>query len=1291
MFVSQSFRRFHVFHACSPLAVLIAGMGAAIPCVAQAQQIGEQAEDGLLFRAPLDEDFDATVAGGEAEPNFRSGVSIVDDGAIGGAGRWSEGGYVTWQAPGNMYAQRGTLSFFWRSHTPVGEAPFVIFRASAGDHSSWDMAFLRIDWNGNGFDAFVTDANLSRVRVSWEIPSPPAADAWHHIAFAWDEAEGVRLFWDGQQVAAKEQEADLDMELDQLGLAGRVIAPHQVQSRYNFMRGSDLDDIRVYDRMLDTAAIARLAARNEPVLPAKPAGDTVRSAWLHRFGWNKGMPPVLGEGTTAVRKIEFADAKDLKQWMWKGVDGIAETTWPGVYNRSQLPGRDDYFQLPDWNVYVEGGKTYELTLPDDESFNRVEIRGAAYGALEWSPDGEGGWEKLANRPKGIVRSVTQTSRKTGGVLRFTNEMQEQPIQEIWAYDIGKAEVPVGTFELSYTVNAAAAPDLGALEPLNNFIAGRYPAAERATVVALPTSGVRTAVGAGSAGDSGAASRSADTLPLVHVLIPSNFGAAPADRPLARAWNYGWENARDGLDGIAIELPPIDAKPGRDGLIPLDIRVKDPIWPQRDMIDLQVSVRPGEARTLWLDLRDRILTGDSLYMTVASAAGDFGAQSLDGMVVRMVFKDREEAKVEHVADRFNQVKDNWGFLVEEHTASKRANLYQRLHADISDLLRVDPDHLEGRRYWADISYSQDQLPPFVQPEPPAGVPLWAFRQLEDLKLTREFVNWWIDNRQVAYGDFGGGISDDTDLTQQWPGLALMGVDPDKINASLIALADAAHRNGMFANGLSYITTDELHVYEEGINTDAERLYLNWGEPKAVERMMATVRGLTDVIRVNPAGHMHFSSSWYGGREIYRDEPWAWQKPYAFVVMHTPILLGLFNADPTSRGLVTGIVDGLLAHGTQGEDGLWTFPNEINFDSDIERVGDGGGASLPMQSGWAAWRFTGDDKYLRPVLGRLGSGNLSRLSELNENALSVLDMREEWRDTIIEAAANGHEMAQFEAWNSTGDRSWLEKLNAAGIDYKSQHMYMFTEGHWWSDRVDAPNELLQRERLGGIALARNQTYPGNAVSWRFADPEAAVKIAILVRDATPESFKVIAHNTTGTAQQADMGTWNVIAGEWDVTQGIAPDGGDQAQGEIERRTAVLERGGSLPVSFPPNATTVMTFNLRERAAVQPEHRPDLGIGPDDVVRKGKRVTVTVHSLGSVDSPAGTVTLETRAGEAIASAPVPAMEAPRDLLPRTQRINLTIPANAPDQLQVRVSAGVAEVTQRNNIVVLRAEADR
>ena len=129
---------------------------------------------GLLFRASADKSLTADYATGDPVPKFRSGVDISPDGAIGGAARWADDGYVAWKAPGNIRADRGTLAFFWRARTPVGEAPFVIFRTGFADHSSWDMAFLRIDWNGHGFDAFVTDATLSRVRVSWAIPTPPA-------------------------------------------------------------------------------------------------------------------------------------------------------------------------------------------------------------------------------------------------------------------------------------------------------------------------------------------------------------------------------------------------------------------------------------------------------------------------------------------------------------------------------------------------------------------------------------------------------------------------------------------------------------------------------------------------------------------------------------------------------------------------------------------------------------------------------------------------------------------------------------------------------------------------------------------------------------------------------------------------------------------------------------------------------------------------------------------------------------------------------------------------------------
>ncbi|MDB5676056.1 MAG: hypothetical protein JWM65_3038, partial [Sphingomonas bacterium] len=63
---------------------------------------------GLLFRASADKSLTADVAIGDPVPNFRSGVDVVPDGAIGGAARWQDDGYVAWKAPGNIRAERGT-------------------------------------------------------------------------------------------------------------------------------------------------------------------------------------------------------------------------------------------------------------------------------------------------------------------------------------------------------------------------------------------------------------------------------------------------------------------------------------------------------------------------------------------------------------------------------------------------------------------------------------------------------------------------------------------------------------------------------------------------------------------------------------------------------------------------------------------------------------------------------------------------------------------------------------------------------------------------------------------------------------------------------------------------------------------------------------------------------------------------------------------------------------------------------------------------------------------------------
>jgi len=1272
--------RLSALRAC--LLACLAGLLLLPPVVRAAPQATAQTPT-LLFRVSADQGFNADVAAGDPVPNFRDKVKRVPSGVRGDAIEWADDGVLSWNAPGNLYTERGTLSFFWRSRYPVGEAPFVIFRVGYADHSSWDMAWLRIDWNGHGFDAFVTDANLARTRVSFRMPTPPAASDWTHLAFSWDETAGVRLYVNGREVERVDTTADYDAGLDQFGLAGRVMSPHQVQSRYNFLRGSDFDEIRIYDAMLDNAGIAALAQAREPAAALPPQDTNARQqAWLHRYGFDRGAPPALDAGVTRIRKVEFSDARDLKAWMWKATDGIAETTWPGVYNRSRLPGRNDYFQLPDWNVYVEGGKALTLSLPD-EPFNRIEIRGAAFGQVDYTAPGATP-QPLFQRQKGAVRSVNQFGARRGGTLRFTNIEQETPIQEIWAYDVGPGEVPEGSVSLRYTVRSDIAPDYDNLAALRQFIAGRHPADERDTVIALPAK----APARKREPATGGAHR-----PLVHVLVPSTLGQPPSDQPLMRSWAYGWENMHDGLDGVALELPALNLPTNAEGLIPLNIRVKDPLWPARDLIDVSVSVRANQARTLWLDLRDRLLGDDSLMIDIASADPAFDGRALDGMGVRLVFKPREQAKAEHIADRFNQVKDNWGFLVEEHTTSQRQGLYRRLHGDISDLLRIDPDHALGREYWNDISYGNQSPLPVALPVVPKGTPAWAFWQLENLKTTRRYIQWWINQRQVDYGDFGGGISDDTDLTQQWPGMALMGVDPDALNASMTALSDANYRNGMFTDGLSTIETDELHSYEEGINLNSQMLYLNWGDPLTVERLMATVKAFDRIIQVNPQGHLLFASNWFGGRKVYREPNWQWQKPYSFPILHPAMLLGIYNADVQSRHVITGLADGYLAHAYTNAKGEWALPNEIQWSTGQTRGGElfeGSGGPDVLHTFWAAWRFSGGDaRYLQPLEYRVRRAGPDGLSLLNENFLDALDKRASWGDTLAKAADKPEtvpDFAHYVAWENSGDKRYLETLYRAETRDKLQNFYMNTEGHWWSDRVESPTVNLQRARLGGVALKRNQTYPGNTVSWRFVDPEAAVQVALLLPSPRADRFKVIAYNTSARAQKAQMTGWNVTAGRWRLRSGVDGDGDDHIDGAGRTREFDFERSVATEVEFAPQSTTVLELELLQ-PSTPPELRADVGIGRGDLRREGNVLWLTVHSLGHTQAPAGIAVLEDARGRELARVGFDAMPAPADLLPKTQAVRLLMPAAAADlrgaRVRLHLAGDVAEVTQRNNVL--------
>ena len=113
--------------------------------------------------------------------------------------------------------------------------------------------------------------------------------------------------------------------------------------------------------------------------------------------------------------------------------------------------------------------------------------------------------------------------------------------------------------------------------------------------------------------------------------------------------------------------------------------------------------------------------------------------------------------------------------------------------------------------------------------------------------------------------------------------------------------------------------------------------------------------------------------------------------------------------------------------------------------VTRKGDGGGLTRPLQS--AAWRFTGDAKYLVPIEARIASSGAKELGELNENAFDVLPGGARLAASLSpQDTGKGGDLGQYVTWQASGDTAWLTALHAQAFADKTNHEYPYTDGQW-----------------------------------------------------------------------------------------------------------------------------------------------------------------------------------------------------------------------------------------------------
>ncbi|BFM05148.1 LamG domain-containing protein [Halioxenophilus aromaticivorans] len=1230
---------------------------------------------------------------------------------------------LSWPAGGNLYARQGTLAFFFRTQEDHQNSPMPIFRVSSADSSTWDFDWLRIDWNGNGFEAFVTDIGQARIRIKSAVLSPTLLNTWQHLTFAWDERWGIKLWLNGELLVEKQQLAHLDQELWGMGPMQRIIAPWKVESGFSFDRTGMLDDVKTFDVMLSDNNVKRLF-NNRSIQP-QPAlnNQLLLSHWNTQQGFEGYNQPLLikPNDVIGVKKVATLDARDNKQTVFKGVDGIRETSWPGMYNRSKLPGRSDYFILPDWNLYSSSGSEYQISLAN-EPWNWIEVFGSAQGVFK-TRQTDGSQLLVEHRTPLPKTSLNLGRVRTGGNLELVNDSPGVPINELGVYHVGAVALPKHGIALNYqAIPTGDISQFANLAPLQTFIEQRYLARERENLlVALPK-----AANLRQQPKVSPPSKPHDAgLPLVHVVLPADFRTVATGGAPTR-FSYTWQNLHAGLDGVLLSLPALplivndsrilndNGTPKDYGVIPINIRLKDPNWPARDLIDITLPIAPGSPQTVWLDSQDIILpTGKPLYLTLASNQPAFNSQLLKGMEISLRFKPYKDAIASHRALRLEQARDNLANLVEEQPNVRLFPLWERFERDINELLKVDPTNPLGRSLW--YEKNPEQRPTgFIDKPSSSGAPAWAVLQREYLQLYKAFVNWWIDHRQLtsgpAMGEFGGGIADDTDLTNHWVGLALMGVNYEKIRRSQRMLLQASYNNGLWQQGLNTLKTDELHAYEEGTNAVAQALQLNWGSPSVIHQALAVAQNYPRLIQKNTQGHSHFISNYFSASDIDQSEKYNKQTDRSFLITHPGLLLVDYNNHPATRSLLLSALDGWLAHaGDQG-----TLPKTILWRSD---QGQGRGAGLALHNFWAAYRWTNNQRYLAPVIRLIESIDLTTIGALNANILSQLGASESLMHKISSGEISGTQnyidanlggmdsqsLVDFARWQATGDTNNIAQLHQRELAMQQTRLPYLTEAEAWTDRVAMPTESLQRSRLGGVAHLRNAYYPGNLVSWQFNQKNdlknnteswrqvevSGEDVAILFAINKPTEMTFLAYNFKDTPIVASATGWDVEHGIWSVTSNAREQGLD-----TERQAPSVEfgRARTVDISLPPHQLQMVT--LKRQSALSPVNSyPDIGIEPGDINnidRANGRLAfdVTIHSLGSVPTPPGLLLIKNSAGEKLQQFKLKPMQAMSENGEDSQVVAVELPSETVGDeltLDVRLLNKTEEITASNNTLCL------
>ena len=547
----------------------------------------------------------------------------------------------------------------------------------------------------------------------------------------------------------------------------------------------------------------------------------------------------------------------------------------------------------------------------------------------------------------------------------------------------------------------------------------------------------------------------------------------------------------------------------------------------------------------------------------------------------------------------------------------------------------------------------------------GVPEWAALVHQAWMQAREVPKWWMENRLVPSGEFGGVISDDTDMYQNYAPFPML--ERDGVGGMLLEAGERLWETAqkqMLDDGMNKRSMDPLHAYEEGLNQEALLAYWNYGDPHFFEACMAAARMTEPLTMVTAKGHRHFRGNSVGIDEARSPDSMKLDREHGShcLMWHPTLIVAWYHRNPLAMKWLGEWGDGWLDHMKAGEEGT-----DVKLPEDETSKSD----PLPFMGGWGmtgsvfTWLadISGDARFVRPYteyFAREKKNTGFHFAEIAQMGMT---------DAAIADPPWNHVLYK------TGDKKPLLDAMKKDIEELQRFKYMYTEVECFTDRVFLYAAINPAIAYTGGYTTRNKLNLTYAVSWDGFRTDYAALVTVATRDR----LKVLLCNVSDKPISGTARVWRLEPGEYELT--IGPDSdGDDAADRIERTEKLtITKGDEIKITLPPKVVQVLELKQIRRG--EPVfNRPDLAIATREIRVDGAKVSGVVHNIGGAKAE-GVVATLMDGEKVVQTRQLGELAAPVDLVAKT------IPFEFDAQgTSVVVSCSSPEIFAGNNRAAIR-----